>query len=144
MSTEDKPVLDKRKSPEHREHLKKIGRKKGDPKVPGSGRKALPDEIKDALASRSMEAVETLYDVLMNSSNDMARMKAASYFLDPFVSKAATKVDVNHSVSIAEMLSEINQKRLSETHSKTIDLTPVVDFTTTAVPVPAEDEDSDE
>ena len=142
--TNNKPVTDKRKSPEHREHLKKIGRKKGDPKVPGSGRVALPEDVKQAMAEKTMDAVKTVYDVMMNSSNDMARIKAASYLLDPFVAKAATKVDVNHSVSIAEMLTEINQRRLSETPSKTIDLTPIVDFTPTASPISVEDGDDDE
>ena len=133
--TNNKPVTDKRKSEEHKEHLRKIGRKKGDPKVPGSGRVALPEDVKQAMASKTMQAVETVYDVMMNSSNDMARIKAAAYLLDPFVAKAATKVDVNHSVSIAEMLTEINQKRLSVDNAKTIDLTPVVDFTPTPSPV---------
>lgn len=121
--TNNKPVTDKRKSPEHREHLKKIGRKKGDPKVPGSGRVALPEDVKQAMASKTMQAVETVYDVMMNSSNDMARIKAAAYLLDPFVAKAATKVDVNHTHDIGQMLLEA-QRMASVNH-----LSPMKDIT---------------
>ncbi|MCM2433207.1 hypothetical protein [Agrobacterium rosae] len=115
--------IDKRKTPEHREHLKNIGRKKGQPKIEGSGVKKIPEEVKEAMAAKTMDAVAVMADVMMNSSNDTARVKAAAYFLDPFVPKAATNVNVNHAVSIADMLSQINQSRLKD-ETKTIDITP--------------------
>lgn len=124
------PVIDKRKSPEHREHLRKVGFQKGKKKT--GGRVAIPEDVKNAMAERSLEAVEIMTDIMLNSKNDMARIKAAEYMLSPFVSKAPTesKVSVNHSVSIADMLAEINQLRLSDSRDerKTIDITPTVDL----------------
>lgn len=120
--TEKLLKIDKRKTPEHREHLKAIGRKKGDPKTPGSGVKKIPEEVKEAMAARTLEAVDVLVNVMRNGTKDADRVKAASIILNPFIERT-TNVNVNHAVSIADMLSEINQMRLSNDR-KTIDITP--------------------
>ncbi|KQY14420.1 hypothetical protein [Rhizobium sp. Root482] len=111
------------RTPDEKERLKKVGFQKGRKKTGGTV--AIPPDVKEALKARTIDAVETLYDVMLNSSNDNARVKAAAYFLDPFVSKAPTTVDVNHKHSIADMLAEINQMRLKDDSRKTIDITPI-------------------
>lgn len=123
--SEDKPVkIDKRKSPEHLEHLRNIGFAKGRTKTGGA--KALEPDVKAALKERTLDAIETLTDVMFNSSNDNARVRAAAYFLDPFLPRAPKEITVTHSHSIADMLSEINQLRLKDEREsrKTIDITP--------------------
>ncbi|MFD1326760.1 hypothetical protein [Mycoplana ramosa] len=129
-------------SPEHREHLKTIGFQKGRKKTGGTV--PIPQEVKEALAKRTMDAVETLADVMLNSSNDNARVKAAAYFLDPFVAKAATQqeIKVDHRHHIAGLLAEINQARLKDDR-KTIDVTPVIDVTPIIEPVTVKDADND-
>ncbi|MDV3166655.1 MAG: hypothetical protein Q8807_03285 ['Waltheria sp.' little leaf phytoplasma] len=118
---------DKRLSPEHKEHMLKICRKKGDPKIPGSGKKALPPELKEAMREKTPEALATMLELMDSSPNPMVRLKAAEYILSPFVAKAAQQVDVNHKHSIADMLAEINQMRLAKPAAEqpvTIDITP--------------------
>ncbi|UXT56682.1 hypothetical protein FY134_03080 [Agrobacterium fabrum] len=63
--------------------------KSGNPK----GRPRVPDDVKAALLGHSLEAVAVAYDLMMNSQNDMVRLKATDKFTDPFVSKAASKHD---------------------------------------------------
>lgn len=118
--------IDKRKTPEHREHLKKIGRKKGDPKVPGSGRKPTPPEVKAAMAERTLDAVAIMEDLMRNSRNEAVRQKAAAFFIESMVSKAPSQqnVEVKHTHALAGMLAEVNALRLAD-NSKTIDLTPL-------------------
>ncbi|WP_276118297.1 hypothetical protein [Pararhizobium qamdonense] len=113
---------DKRLSPEFKENLKKRGFQKGRKRT--GGVIPIPPDVKEALKARTMDAVETLFDVMQNSSNDNARVKAAAYFLDPFVSKAAQTVDVNHKHTIADLLTQANQMRLKD-DTKTIDITPI-------------------
>jgi hypothetical protein len=129
----------RKRTPEELERLKSVGRKKGDPKVPGSGVKAIPDDVKEALKARTMDAVETLYDVMQNSSNDNARVKAAAYFLDPFIPKAAQTIDVNHKHSIADLLTQANQMRLKDDSKPMKDITPIavetIDITPVAVDI---------
>lgn len=137
--------IDKRKTPEHAEHMRRIGFKKGDGRGglgSGGGRKALPQEVKDAMSEKTLEAVEIMVDVMQNSKNDMARIKAAEYLLSPFVAKAATQseVKVSHSHTIADMLAEINSMRLTD-NSKTIDLTAKAVEDAVFVPVPGDDND---
>jgi hypothetical protein len=117
--------IDKRKTPEHREHLKKIGRKKGDPKIPGSGRKPTPPEVKAAMAERTLDAVAIMEELMRNSTNESVRQKAAAYFIDAMVSKAPAQqnVEVKHTHQLAGMLAEVNALRLAD-NSKTIDITP--------------------
>lgn len=134
---------DKRLSPEHKEHLKRVGKQKGCAKT--GGKIALPAEVKEAMSTKTLDAVEIVYDLMMNSSNDMARLKAAEYLLNPFVSKAPTEanVTVNHNHAIADMLSQINQARLKD-DSKTIDITPtVIAEDVSFVTVNDEDEEED-
>lgn len=116
---------DKRLSPEFKENLKKRGFQKGRKRT--GGVVPIPADVKEALKARTMDAVETLFDIMQNSSNDNARVKAAAYFLDPFVSKASQTVDVNHKHSISDMLAEINQAHLNsriEANRNMIDITP--------------------
>lgn len=113
-------------SEEEKERLRKQGFQKGMQKVPGSGVKAIPQEVKAALAERTMDAVAVLMDVMENSKNDNARVKAAAYFLDPFISKAPQEVTVQHNHSIADLLAQVNQARLNDERDarKIIDITP--------------------
>lgn len=120
------PSTDKRMSEENKERLRKQGFQKGMQKVPGSGVKAIPAEVKEALAARTLDAVAVLMDVMENSKNDNARVKAAAYFLDPFISKAPQEVTVQHNHSIADLLAQVNQARLHDEREahKIIDITP--------------------
>lgn len=98
-------------SPEKHEQLKKQGFQKG---ISGNpmGRTPIPQEVKDALASYSMEAVEIKRDLMRNSPNEMVRLRAADSFIDPFVSKAAQKVDVDVQVThIADILADAARAR---------------------------------
>lgn len=131
------PPTDKRMSEEHKERLRKHGFQKGMKKVPGSGLKAIPQEVKVALAERTFDAVATLVDVMENSKNDNARVKAAAYFLDPFISKAPQEVTVQHTHSIADLLAQVNQARLNDERNarKIIDIIPEPDRETPALRV---------
>ncbi|XUY28545.1 DUF5681 domain-containing protein [Agrobacterium sp. rho-8.1] len=80
----------------------------GNPK----GRPPLPDEIKEALQARTLEAVAVAYDLMMNSTNEMVRLKATDMFLAPFVSKAAQKLDVDVQVThMADILADAARAR---------------------------------
>lgn len=147
MSNEVKPKIDRRKTPEHAEHMRKIGFKKGDGRggrASGGGRVATPPEVKAAMAEKTHEAVEIMYDLMYNSSNESVRWKAAAYFLDAMVAKAPTQseVKVNHTHSIADMLAEVNALRLSD-NSKTIDITPTRIEDAVLVPLSNEDNKHD-
>lgn len=117
---------DWKNSPENLAMLKAKGFQKGMKKHPASGRKAIPQEIKDAMANLTPDAVRVLADVMENSSNDAARIKAAEAILKPFISAAPTQqtVDVKHTHVIADMLSQVNSLRLKQDNHKTIDITP--------------------
>jgi hypothetical protein len=118
-------VIDGRKrkrTPEELERLKSVGFQKGRART--GGRVATSQEVKDAMAARTMRAVEIAEDLMENSPNDMVRLKALEWMAQSLVTKAATKVDVNHTHGFADMLAEINQARLKD-DSKTIDITPV-------------------
>lgn len=80
----------------------------GNPK----GRPPVPDEIKEALQAKTLEAVQVAYDLMMNSPNEMVRLKATDMFLSPFVSKAAQKVDVDVQVThMADILADAARAR---------------------------------
>lgn len=80
----------------------------GNPK----GRPPVPDEIKEALQAKTLEAVQVAYDLMMNSTNEMVRLKATDMFLAPFVSKAAQKVDVDVQVThMADILADAARAR---------------------------------
>ncbi|AEG09289.1 MULTISPECIES: hypothetical protein [Sinorhizobium] len=101
-------------SPEWNDHLKKIGRQKGDPKVPGSGRRPTPKEAKELANSKSVEVVEFMLSVMRDEDASMKdRMKAAAYLGDMTLSKAPTesKVEVNHTHQIVDMMARINAQR---------------------------------
>ncbi|MCK3776206.1 hypothetical protein MZK49_05615 [Ensifer sesbaniae] len=121
--------IDKRKSPEHREHLKSIGRKKGDPKVPGSGRKPTPKEVKEFLASRTMEAAEFFVNLMHDDTQPIKeRRMAAQWVLETQISKAATesKVEVNHTHTVTNLLADAKRQLALQDKNKTIDVTPIV------------------
>jgi hypothetical protein len=118
-------VTDGRKrtrTPEELERLKAVGFQKGRERT--GGRVATSQEVKDAMAARTMRAVEIAEDLMENSPNDMVRLKALEWMAQSLVSKAPTKVDVTHTHSISDMLTQANQMRLKD-NSKTIDITPV-------------------
>ncbi|WVT74007.1 DUF5681 domain-containing protein [Sinorhizobium chiapasense] len=96
------------------ERLKKQGFQKGKSGNP-KGRPAIPQEVKDALAEYSLEAVAIKRDLMRNSPNEMVRLKAADSFIDPFVSKAAQKVDVDVQVTthMADILADAARARVA-------------------------------
>ncbi|MGQ3209530.1 hypothetical protein [Shinella sp.] len=131
----------KKGSPEWDEHMRRIGRKKGDPKVPGSGRKATPKETKEWLSGKSLDVAKLLYDIAFDDTVAAKdRIKAAMWVAEMSIAKAPTQseVKVSHSHTIADMLAEINSMRLTD-NSKTIDLTAKSVEDAVFVPVPGED-----
>jgi hypothetical protein len=119
-------------SPEWNEHLKQIGFQKGRAKT--GGRVATPKETKEWIASKAQDVAELLYDMAFDEEiAPKERMKAAMWVAEMSMSKAPTEtnVQVNHSVSIAEMLTQINQARVAASNSTThelIDITPTPDI----------------
>ncbi|MCZ7926194.1 hypothetical protein [Agrobacterium pusense] len=109
---------DGRKSPEHIEHLRAIGFKKGREKT--GGRKRIPQEIKDAMALASLDAVQVINDLMHSADKDSVRLNAAMAIIAPFVPKAPRQSNVHHSHDLTALLREING-------GKTIDVTPQVD-----------------
>lgn len=102
--------IDKRKSPEFAEHLKKVGFQKGHPKY--GGRKKLDEDLRLAMAEKSFDAFETMVELMETSTNPAVRFKAAEYVLSPFVQRAPIEVKHEHKHEIADLLSRVNQKRL--------------------------------
>jgi hypothetical protein len=103
-----------------------LERKKFKPGQSGNpkGRPPVPDEIKQALQAKTLEAVQVAYDLMMNSTNEMVRLKATDMFLAPFVSKAAQKVDVDVQVThMADILADAARARKS-LQAQIVDVTP--------------------
>lgn len=116
--------LEKRRSPEFLEHLKKIGRKKGDPKVPGSGSKATPKETKEWIAGKSINVAEFMFEIMNDDTQPTKeRIRAAQWLGEMSMSKAPVeqKVEVNHNHDIGQMLLEA--QRLAS--KPLIDITPL-------------------
>ncbi|ASP88176.1 hypothetical protein CDO26_27905 (plasmid) [Sinorhizobium meliloti] len=110
-------------SPEWHEHLKKIGRQKGDPKVPGSGRRATPKETKEWIAGKSIDVAEFMWDLMNDDTQPIKERRAAAVWLGEMsMAKAPTesKVEVNHTHDIPAMLLEAQRMATS----KLIDVTP--------------------
>lgn len=97
-------VDDKRKA-----QLAKQGWTKGKSGNP-AGRPPLPKEIKDALRQRSLRAIDVMEDLMENCENAATKQRAAAYFIDPFVARAAPDVNVNHTVRhhVADLLQMVN------------------------------------
>jgi len=120
MSAEE---LATKQSPEFLAHLKSIGRKKGDPKVPGSGSKATPKETKEWLAGRSQSVAELLYNMAFDENIPAKeRMRAAMWIAEMSMSKAPVEqeIKVSHTHDIGALLQEA--KRLAAKNM--IDVTP--------------------
>lgn len=95
-------------SDERRERLKAQSPwqkgKSGNPK----GRPAIPQEVKDALATHSLEAVLVRVDLMRNSTNEMVKLKATDGFIDPFVGKAVQRQEIDVKVThIADFIASI-------------------------------------
>lgn len=56
-----------------------------------AGRYKEEEVLKTKMYQRTEEMIDVLADIALNGTNEASRVKAASLFLDPFVSKAATK-----------------------------------------------------
>lgn len=137
--------IDRRKTPEHAAHMRKIGFKKGEGgNSRGGGRKATPPEVKAAMAERTLEAVAIMEDLMVNGRNEAVRQKAAAYFIDAMVSKAPTQqnVEVKHTHQIADMLAQATALRLTD-NGKTIDVTPTAIEEAVIVPVREDEHDND-
>ncbi|NTF34263.1 hypothetical protein [Rhizobium skierniewicense] len=76
-----------------------------------AGRPPVPEEVREAFLGRSLEAVAVVYDLMMNSPNDMVRLKASEKFTDPFVSKAPSKHDHEVVVTHSDLLTRLAQAR---------------------------------
>jgi len=75
------------------------------------GRPPMPQEVKDRAAMYSLEGVDTVYDLMTTSTNEMVKFKAAELFVSLMVSKAAQKVE--HDVTVvhaSEFLARANAK----------------------------------
>lgn len=98
-------------TPEKLADLKKKGWQKGQSGNP-KGKPPMPQEVKDKMAKYSPEAIEVIYDLMLNSENDMVRLKAAEVFKNVMVSNAAQKVDVEvkHNM-VSEFLAGVDRYR---------------------------------
>ena len=75
------------------------------------GRTPMPQEVKDKASRYSPEAVDKIYDLMMNSTNEMVQFKCAELFFSIMVSKAAQKVEHDVTVTHAsEFLARANAK----------------------------------
>ncbi|MCZ4089083.1 hypothetical protein [Sinorhizobium psoraleae] len=111
-------------SPEHIEHLKKVGFQKGREKT--GGRVATPPEVKEFLGSRTMEAAEFFVNLMNDDTQPIKeRRMAAQWILESHIAKAPTQqeIKVDHTYSIADMLVQTNQIAAEEKR-KMIDITP--------------------
>lgn len=117
MSDRTKKV-DGRKSPENVARLKAQGFQKGRQKT--GGREALAPDVKSALQERTLDAIAVLEDVMINSSNDNARVKAALWFIEPFLPHKPKEITINHTHDLGAMLLEA-QKLAART---IVDITP--------------------
>lgn len=112
-------------TPEQHAHLIAIAPKKGGPSRNPKGRPAIPQEVKDLMATYSLEAVEVRAWLMRNSTNEMVRLKAAEGMTAPFVSNAAqeSKLDVNVNVGVADFLARVNRRRANVIEAKPEDVT---------------------
>lgn len=62
------------------------------------GRTPMPQEVRDKAAKYSPEAVDKIYHLMMNSTNEMVQFKAAELFYSMMVSKAPQ--EVRHDVTV--------------------------------------------
>ncbi len=76
-----------------------------------AGRPKVPDDVKAALQEKSLDAVAVAYDLMMNSTNEMVRLKATEKFIDPFVSKAASKHEIDVAVTHSDLLTRLAKAR---------------------------------
>ena len=111
MTDNTNPKIDKRKSPEFREHLKKIGFKKDDPasieRRAGANLK-YSEELKQAVAEHSLDALGVIVDIMHNGSNEAAKLKAALYIMEVCVARAAREIKVTKTYSVADLLAQVN------------------------------------
>ncbi|WCJ63801.1 hypothetical protein [Agrobacterium tumefaciens] len=118
--------LDKRKSPEHKEHLRQIGFKKNDPvtleRIKGGSTK-YTEELKAAVAEHSLDALAVVVDIMKNGANEHAKLKAATYILEICVAKAAREIKVTKEYSVADLLAQVN----ATNPDMMIDITPEID-----------------
>lgn len=114
---------EKKTSPEWKEHLRNIGRKKGDPKVPGSGSKATPKETKEWIAGKSINVAEFMFEIMNDDTQPTKeRIRAAQWLGEMSMSKAPVEqeIKVSHTHDIGALLQEA--KRLAAKNM--IDVTP--------------------
>lgn len=83
---------------ETHEHLKSIGFKKGKSGNP-KGRPPTAPELKMKAAYLAPEMIDILYDLAINSPNDMARLQAATRILGYNVSQAPQEQQINMNVN---------------------------------------------
>lgn len=106
--------------------MKKGAWEKGTSGNPG-GRPPDPPETKAKLYQYTPEMIETLRDIALNGQNEGARVKAALAFITPFVAPAASKQEVDVTVtatSISKFLMSITED-FERDPSLLIDVTPV-------------------
>lgn len=122
----------RRTSPEHIEHLKKIGFQKGHAKV--GGRQATPKETKDWIAGKSMDVGVFMLALMNDDTQPMKeRYKAAAWLGEMSMSKAPTsqEIKVDHTYNLNNMLLDAqkmagNPPPLIAEHP-IIDVTPVIE-----------------
>lgn len=98
---------------------------KGEVRNP-SGRRAIPEEVKQALLAATPAAVNTLIE-LMATGGERVRVQAAGIILDRVYGKAAVQVDVRHTDVGAmhlQLLEEIRARRAERIGGQVVDVTP--------------------
>lgn len=121
--------IDKRKSPENIARLKNQGFQPGHQKIPGSGRQAIPDEVKMKLGELTDGAIEVLADILVSTTtSDDVKLRTAQMVLAPFVAKAPREVKISQTISVSDMLAEATKTITTiDTSYQVIEQTPEIE-----------------
>lgn len=118
--TDESEKIDGRKTPEHLEHLSRVGFQKGREKT--GGRQKMPDVLKERLMDMAPTALSELEYLVVHAEKEAVRLAAIQTVLAPLVAKAARKVEVEVNHDLSEL-----HRRVTSGQTELIDITPIDD-----------------